>query len=87
MYAISKKCHIRKALEINKKLNDRVSLVKSYTNLGDTHIGKKDNSKSKKAVDNALAVANEFKRDTGTEHPPKNRIDGLLKSINEYNEK
>ena len=41
----------------------------------------------KKAADNALAVANEFKRDTGTEHPPKNRIDGLLKSINEYNEK
>jgi tetratricopeptide (TPR) repeat protein len=73
--------YYNKTLEICKNLNDIVKLVSIYVDIGHANLGKKNKDEAKVALDNALAIANEFKTDTGTIHPLKNLIDNLLESI------
>jgi tetratricopeptide (TPR) repeat protein len=77
----------KKALEIDEGLNNKVELIRDYTGIGNVYLKTKDIEKAKQAANNALAIANEFEKDTGTEPPLKNRIVYLLKSINEYTNK
>jgi tetratricopeptide (TPR) repeat protein len=76
--------YYNKTLEICKNLNDRVKLVRIYGDIGYAHLNNNNRDKAKEPADNVLVVANEFKKDTGTEYPFISDIDRLLKSINEY---
>ena len=61
--------YFNKALKIYKNINERVYLVYAYSRIGLAYLGKKDKAKAKEVADNALAITNEFKKDTDTEHP------------------
>ena len=78
--------YYNKGLEIDEELTDRVGMAVDYTNIGYLHLAKKDKEKAKEAGRNVSRVKDEFERDTGTEHPLKNRIDKLLSSINELDD-
>ena len=69
----------KKALAINEELNDKVNLPKILYTLSLIYIKKDMKKESKEAIDNAIRIIADFKKNTGYSHPFADSIRSIVK--------